>query len=75
MLGVGTNRIFGLAWACEEVVAAVEVSLDDGRSWNRAELNGPQAAYSWTLWEYLWEVAAAGEYTLLSRAVSAGGEI
>ena len=75
VLGIGTNRIFGMAWAGEDAVAIVEVSVDGGASWQRAELLGPQAAYSWTLWEYLWEVAAAGEYTLLSRAISETGRI
>lgn len=75
VLGIGTNRILGMAWAGEEAVEAVEVSVDGGRSWQRAELVGPQAAYSWTLWEYLWEVGSPGEYTLLSRAVSSGGQV
>lgn len=75
VLGVGTNRVFGMAWAGEEAVEAVEVSLDGGESWLRAELNGPRAPYSWTLWEYLWEVAAPGEHVLLSRAVSSGGQV
>ena len=74
-LGIGTNRIFGFAWAGEDAVARVEVSVDGGESWGRAELNGPQAPYSWTLWEYLWEVSAPGEYTLLSRAISQGGQV
>src|SRR5262249_49857426 len=34
-----------------------------------------QAAYSWTLWEYLWEAGEPGDYTLLARAVSAGGKV
>ena len=59
-LGLGTNRIFGVAWAGEEAVAKVEVSTDGGRTWADAELLGPQAAYSWTLWEYLWEAAEPG---------------
>lgn len=75
VLGVGTNRIFGAAWAGEEAVEAVEVSVDGGESWSRAELIGPRAAYSWTLWEYLWEVAGGGEQTLLCRAVSSGGQV
>src|SRR5262249_41108119 len=73
-LGLGTNRLFGVAWAGEEAVAAVEVSTDGGRTWTRAELVGPQARYSWTLWEHLWEVAEPGEYVLLARATSAGGQ-
>lgn len=74
-LGVGTNRVFGVAWAGEEAVARVEVSVDGGRSWGEAELLGPQAPYSWTLWEYLWEVAEPGRYELLARATSTSGRV
>ncbi len=75
VLGLGANRVFGVALAGEEAVAAVEVSPDGGRTWNKAELIGPQAPYSWTMWEYFWEVAQAGEYSLLARAISAKGEM
>jgi DMSO/TMAO reductase YedYZ molybdopterin-dependent catalytic subunit len=75
VLGVGGNRVCGLAWAGEEPVARVEVSTDGGRTWTEAALVGPQSDYSWTLWEYLWEVARPGRYELLARAVSAGGKV
>jgi hypothetical protein len=74
-LGVGTNRLFGVAWAGEEAVARVEVSTNAGRSWSQAELIGPRAAYSWTMWEYLWEVAQPGDYELLVRATSVSGHV
>src|SRR5262249_37346554 len=32
-LGVGTNRLFGIAWAGEEAVGRVEVSVDGGQTW------------------------------------------
>jgi hypothetical protein len=75
ILGLGTNRLFGVAWAGEEAVAAVELSADAGRTWNTATLIGPQAPYSWTLWEYLWEIAEPGGYTLLVRAKSTSGRV
>jgi len=75
VLGLGTNRLFGVAWAGEEAVAGVEVSCDRGNTWNPAELIGPRAPYSWTMWEYLWEVAEPGDYELLARATSAGGRV
>jgi DMSO/TMAO reductase YedYZ molybdopterin-dependent catalytic subunit len=75
LLGVGTNRIFGVAWAGPEAVAGVEVSTDGGRHWAGAELIGPRAPYSWTLWEYLWEVAEPGAYRLVARATSATGQV
>jgi DMSO/TMAO reductase YedYZ molybdopterin-dependent catalytic subunit len=57
-LGLGTNRVFGVAWAGQEPVGRVEVSTDGGTSWTEAELIGPRTPYCWTLWEYLWEVGA-----------------
>jgi DMSO/TMAO reductase YedYZ molybdopterin-dependent catalytic subunit len=75
VLGLGTNRLCGVAWAGEEAVAAVEISTDGGRTWQGADLIGSRAPYSWTLWEYLWEVARPGTYTLLARAVSESGQV
>lgn len=74
-MGLGANRVFGVAWAGEEAVATVEVSTDGGASWGLARLIGPQAPYCWTLWEYPWEVAIPGEYTLLARTTSASGDV
>ena len=75
ILGLGTNRLFGVAWGGDGAIAAVEISTDAGRTWNRAELLGPQARHSWTLWEYLWEVAEPGDHVLLARAVSRAGQV
>ncbi len=75
VLGLGTNRLFGVAWAGEEAVAKVEVSTDGGHIWSQAELIGPRAAYSWTLWEYLWEVAKPDSYGLLVRATATNGQV
>jgi DMSO/TMAO reductase YedYZ molybdopterin-dependent catalytic subunit len=75
VLGLGTNRLFGVAWAGEEAVAGVAVSTDGGQTWEQAELMGPRAPYSWTLWEYLWEVAEPGDYALLARAQAESGAI
>jgi DMSO/TMAO reductase YedYZ molybdopterin-dependent catalytic subunit len=74
-VGVGANRLFGVAWAGEEAVARVEVSTDGGNSWWDAELLGPRAPYSWTLWEYLWEIAKPGTHALLARATSTTGQL
>lgn len=74
-LGLGTNRLFGVAWAGEEAVARVEVSTDGGRSWADADLIGLRVPYSWTLWEYLWEAATPGRHVLRARATSASGRV
>jgi len=36
---------------------------------------GPAATYSWSLWEYLWEVAEPGSYELRARATSTKGQV
>jgi hypothetical protein len=72
---VGTNRLFGIAWAGEEAIDRVEVSTDGGQSWAPADLLSQPARYCWALWEYLWEVAQPGQYTLLARAISASGRV
>jgi DMSO/TMAO reductase YedYZ molybdopterin-dependent catalytic subunit len=70
----GTHRVAGIAWAGEDPVTRVEISSDGGRSWSAADLIGPQAPYSWTLWEYLWPMEQPGEYELLCRATSEAGD-
>jgi DMSO/TMAO reductase YedYZ molybdopterin-dependent catalytic subunit len=74
VLGIGKQRVFGLAWAGEEPVAKVELSTDGGQTWRESELLGPWAPYSWMMWECLWNVAEAGSYELLSRATSISGQ-
>jgi molybdenum-dependent oxidoreductase-like protein len=74
-LGIGTNRLFGVAWAGDEAVSQVEVSTDGGQTWDTADLLGPSTPYCWTLWEFLWEVAQPGDYTILTRAVSQSGRV
>jgi DMSO/TMAO reductase YedYZ molybdopterin-dependent catalytic subunit len=75
VLGLGGNRLFGVSWAGEDSVSRVEVSTDGGATWSEAMLMGPQAPYSWTLWEYLWEAVSPGEYTILVRTTSSRGRV
>jgi len=70
----GVNRIAGIAWAGEEAVSKVEVSTDGGFTWHRGNIVGPQAPYSWVLWEYLWHVSQPGKYELMCRATSDSGQ-
>ena len=40
VLGLGGNRLFGVAWAGEDSVSRVEVSTDGGATWSDATLDG-----------------------------------
>lgn len=73
-VGAGTSRIAGIAWAGEHRIARVDVSTDGGRTWQAAHLKGLQQPYSWCQWECLWTVTAAGDYTIMARALSETGE-
>ncbi len=75
VLAEGDQRFFGAAWAGEDSVSRVEVSTDGGETWNDATLMGPQASYSWTLWEYRWQASSPGEHTILARATSSSGRV
>jgi DMSO/TMAO reductase YedYZ molybdopterin-dependent catalytic subunit len=74
-LAAGRQRVVGLAWAGEEGVAQVEVSTDGGGTWAPAELLGPNAPYSWTLWEHAANLREPGTLQILSRATSTGGRV
>lgn len=74
VLGLGRNRVVGLAWAGEEAVARVEISTNGLNDWTPAELIGPRAPYSWTLFEATWQVDTPGDYSLYARAVSQSGQ-
>lgn len=63
----------GAAMADTSGVAKVEVSLDDGKTWQTATLSpGPDAGV-WTLWHWVWEDPRPGKYVLLARATDGRG--
>lgn len=68
------QRIRGVAWAGESVVARVEVSTDGGQSWREASLQGPALPFCWCEWECAWE-PAPGVSQLLARATAADGTV
>jgi DMSO/TMAO reductase YedYZ molybdopterin-dependent catalytic subunit len=46
--------IAGVAWAGIRGIRAVQVSLDEGRSWQPARLHTPLSRWAWTQWAYRW---------------------
>jgi DMSO/TMAO reductase YedYZ molybdopterin-dependent catalytic subunit len=75
-LARGPVAIRGAAYAGETEVARVEVSVDDGATWQAAEFIGPHAPpFAWRRWEYLWPAPEPGAYTLLARATDSHGRV
>jgi DMSO/TMAO reductase YedYZ molybdopterin-dependent catalytic subunit len=69
----GIIPIRGAAYAGETGIQAVDVSVDNGRTWQSARLIGPNEAYAWRHWEYLWEAGQTGEFTIMARATDTTG--
>lgn len=69
----GKIAILGAAYAGEGHVARVDVSADSGASWNTADFIGPDEAYAWRQWRYIWDVAGPGEYVIMARAADDRG--
>ena len=72
-LSAGIVPIRGAAYAGEAGVQQLDVSVDDGKTWNPAKLIGLQEPYAWRHWEYLWEAKLQGAYTIMARAKDTNG--
>jgi DMSO/TMAO reductase YedYZ molybdopterin-dependent catalytic subunit len=69
--------VHGAAWTGDAGgrIAAVDVSVDQGRTWKAAKLTGPATAFGWRLWEFSWTPAREQRYTVLARARDTSGDI
>jgi len=71
----GKVQFHGVAFAGEEAVEKVEVSLDDGKTWKEAAWAGLDLGkHAWRTFVFEAELSS-GEHTIHSRATSVGGEV
>jgi sulfane dehydrogenase subunit SoxC len=70
----GWWEVTGLAWSGRGRITAVEVSVDDGRSWAGADLDEPVLPKCHTRFRYLWNWRG-GEAVLMSRAIDETGYV
>ena len=64
----------GVAFAGIRGITQVEVSADDGATWNTAALTPPLSEQTWVFWKWLWQPAGPGLYTLTVRATDGMGQ-
>ncbi|MCI0624933.1 MAG: sulfite oxidase [Acidobacteria bacterium] len=64
----GPYIIRGAAWAGENRVTQVQVSVDEGKEWRPAELEEEGRAYKWVLWKYPWSTQRPGSHAVMVRA-------
>ena len=63
----------GIAWDAGYGIRAAEVSLDEGRSWQSAELGENHGRYSFRTWQFPFTPGAAGRLSVMARASNAQG--
>ena len=49
----------------------VEVSTDDGSTWQPAQLGSEKARYAWRLWDFRWQGQIRGLHNLSSAQLTA----
>ena len=74
-VAAGAVPVSGVAFAGTRGISRVEVSMDDGRTWNYASLMPPLSGQTWVLWHWLWHPAGPGLYTLRARATDGTGAL
>jgi DMSO/TMAO reductase YedYZ molybdopterin-dependent catalytic subunit len=72
---VGKVQVGGFAWAGEDDIKAVDISLDNGATWRPARLTGEQARYSWRRFEFEFNAARPESQLILSRATDSRGRM
>jgi DMSO/TMAO reductase YedYZ molybdopterin-dependent catalytic subunit len=66
--------IRGIAWDGGYGVRIVEISADDGRSWQPASLGEDAGRFSFRQWHYQFTPPKPGNYTLLAKATNKVGQ-
>jgi sulfane dehydrogenase subunit SoxC len=70
----GPVTLTGRAWSGHGPIERVEVSTDDGVSFNAAVLDPPLGPHAWRGWRFEWD-APQGEHVIGSRATDTAGNI
>jgi Sulfite oxidase and related enzymes len=68
-------EVRGFAFSGATDVARVEISDDDGATWQEATLDPRHDAYSWRLWSHRWTPSRAGALRLCARATDIRGTV
>ncbi len=70
-----TIEIGGISFAGRRGIQKVEVSIDNGVTWNDAQLAPPLSQDTWVLWSYQWHPTARGHYTMIARSTDGTGQV
>jgi sulfite oxidase len=66
-------KLRGAAWAGDFTVRRVDISIDFGASWKRAQLTAPKNPYDWQRWTATVKLPSEGYYEIWTRATDSRG--
>ncbi|MGH2551644.1 MAG: molybdopterin-dependent oxidoreductase [Thermomicrobiales bacterium] len=70
-----TVELRGRAFAGDRGVKLVEISLDNGATWQPTTIDYPGTRLTWVFWSYRWTPRTAGDYVLICRATDQNGDL
>jgi DMSO/TMAO reductase YedYZ molybdopterin-dependent catalytic subunit len=73
-LTAGKLNIQGVAFGGKGPITKVEVSVDDGQTWELAQVDRMPVAGAWQRWRLDWR-AQPGQYVLQARATDSAGDV
>ena len=65
--------VAGVAWDGGYGIATAEISEDEGKIWQMAQLGADLGRYSWRQWSHRFTPARQGQHTVLARASNRAG--
>lgn len=71
----GAVTVAGIAFAGARGIQKVELSFDEGKTWQAATLEAPAGALTWRRWSLAWTPDGNGPRTLLARATDGKGDV
>jgi len=68
-------EVKGMAYGGDRGTSRVELSFDDGETWDEAKIDYPGTKLAWALWSFDWRPDDADDYTLIVRATDGEGAV
>ncbi|HZS09725.1 MAG TPA: molybdopterin-dependent oxidoreductase [Blastocatellia bacterium] len=69
----GSWLVTGIAYCGARAVGTVEISADEGRTWQQAKITSERLPNAWATWELEWKPVKTGENLLTARVTDAAG--
>jgi sulfite oxidase len=71
--GTREIEVRGAAWAGDDAVARVDVTVDGGATWMAARMTPPRNRYDWVRWSAAVPLPGDGYYEIIARATDSHG--